>query len=137
MNLNDYLEGQISVLSPKYLRAFEIFLDEYFHRTGSPEFAPENPERRVNFLKECAVNFWCVSDLWEIEAKGIEFNLQGDLDNIPDLTDEQIKEFFDGSLNHCERVDWARCDIHDDCTSATCLGCGGSWCDVELGGVHV
>ena len=85
--LEEHLHAEISGLSPYYSRVFDYFMDEYHHRTQVEDFAPENSDRRINYLKEMVIEFWggTEEDLWGVQTSGLEFNLQADLDNQPEL----------------------------------------------------
>ena len=83
--LEDHLRAELSGLSPYYSRVFDYLLEEYFHRTHLDELEPSNSLRRVNYLIELGTHFWNCADLWEIQTIGIEFNLQAELDNNPEL----------------------------------------------------
>ena len=108
-NLNEYLDGQINALSDYDLFVFDTFMDEEFHRTGSEAIAPENPLRRVNHLKNIAVNLWNCENLGEIETAGIKFNLDADRDNNP-----QLLEDYAYGENEISALDVAIAILKDD-----------------------
>lgn len=83
--LNDYLQGQIQSLRPFHAGVFRELLEEFWNRTRLEEFSPLNSEREINFLKAMSLDNWGTVDLWEIETAGIEFNLQAEFDNDPDM----------------------------------------------------
>lgn len=87
MELNEYLQTQINGLSPYYLNVFNYLVNEYHHRTHLEEFAPTNPERGINYVKEMILDFWggTEEDLWGCQTVGLEFNLQAEIDNNPEL----------------------------------------------------
>lgn len=90
LTLDQYLAGELYGLSAGYRRVFDDILGELWHRTGLPEYDPSNPATPVNFLKEL-LEEWVDVDLWETETSGIEFNLQCQIDNSPEL-----QAVFDG-----------------------------------------